>query len=513
DAGPSPVKVTLTASNGTITLNVTAGLTFTSGDGTADATMTFTGTSATIDARMNGMSFTPTANFNGAANLQIITDDQGNTGTGGALSDTDNVAITVNAVNDAPVNSVPGAQSTNEDTAMVFSTGNGNLISISDVDASGSSLQVTLTGTNGMITLAGTSGLTFSAGDGTADATMTFTGKVTKINTALNGLSFAPTANFNGAANLQIVTNDQGNTGAGGALSDTDSVAITVNAVNDAPVNSVPAAQSTNEDTALVFSSGNGNLISISDVDAGASSERVTLTGTNGAITLSGTSGLTFSTGDGTADATMTFTGTMANINTALNGMSFAPNANFFGGASLAITTNDQGNTGSGGALIDSDSVAITVTEVNDAPIASAVAVATNEDTVATGNVLASVTDPDNTDGIVGNEDTLTAVLDAGPTNGSLTLNANGSFTYTPNANYFGSDSFTYHAIDSRGAASNVATVSLTITEVNDAPVAADDVATTNEDNAVSGNVLTNDSDTDNRSEERRVGQRRSSRQ
>src|SRR5439155_11049462 len=96
------------------------------------------------------------------------------------------------------------------------------------------------------------------------------------------------------------------------------------------------------------------------------------------------------------------------------------------------------------------------------------------------------------------NEDTLTAVLDAGPTNGSLTLNADGSFTYTPNANDFGVDCFTYHAIDSRGAASNVATVSLTITEVNDAPVAADDAATTNEDTAVSGNVLTNDYDTDN---------------
>src|SRR5207249_7013188 len=113
------------------------------------------------------------------------------------------------------------------------------------------------------------------------------------------------------------------------ALSDTDNVAITVNAVNDAPVNSVPAAQSTNEDTALVLSSGNGNLISISDVDGGAGSEQVTLTATDGVITLSGTSGLAFATGDGTADATMTFSGTTAAINTALNGLSFAPTADF----------------------------------------------------------------------------------------------------------------------------------------------------------------------------------------
>src|SRR5439155_1292109 len=152
-------------------------------------------------------------------------------------------------------------------------------------------------------------------------------GTVANINTALNGLSFAPTANFNGAANLQLITNDQGNTGSGGALSDTDSVAITVNAVNDAPVNSVPGAQSTNEATALVFSTANGNRITIGDVDGGAGSEQVTLTATNGVITLSGTAGLTFNSGDGTADATMTFTGTIATINARMNGMSFTPTA------------------------------------------------------------------------------------------------------------------------------------------------------------------------------------------
>src|SRR6185295_15759488 len=120
--------------------------------------------------------------------------------------------------------------------------------------------------------------------------------------------------NYNGPASVQIQTEDQGNTGTGGNLSDTDTVNITVNAVNDAPVNSVPGAQSTNEDTALVFSSGAGNLISISD-DAGSSPVQVTLTATNGTITLSGTGGLSFTEGDGTTDVTMTFTGAVANIN------------------------------------------------------------------------------------------------------------------------------------------------------------------------------------------------------
>ena len=67
--------------------------------------------------------------------------------------------------------------------------------------------------------------------------------------------------------------------------------------------------------------------------------------------------------------------------------------------------------------------------------------------------------------------DTLTAVLVSGPAHGTLTLNADGSFTYTPDANYNGSDSFTYKANDG-SADSNVATVSLTVSAVNDAPVA-----------------------------------------
>ncbi|MGE3778958.1 MAG: DUF2341 domain-containing protein, partial [Pirellulaceae bacterium] len=139
------------------------------------------------------------------------------------------------SVNNAPVNSTPGAQTMNEDTTTVFSSGNGNLISVSDVDAGYSAIQVTLTATNGTATLSGLSGLSFSAGDGTADATMTFTGLVTDINTALAGLSFSSTSDFSGSANLQIVTNDLGNSGSGGAKSDTDNIAITINAVNDVP--------------------------------------------------------------------------------------------------------------------------------------------------------------------------------------------------------------------------------------------------------------------------------------
>lgn len=131
--------------------------------------------------------------------------------------------------NQPPVNTVPGAQTTNENTPLVFSAAGGNQISVADADAGNNPLQVTLTATNGTITLSTTAGLTFTAGDGTADATMTFTGSQTAINAALNGLTFNPTPGFSGAAGLQLTTNDQGFSGTGGARSDTDTVAITVN--------------------------------------------------------------------------------------------------------------------------------------------------------------------------------------------------------------------------------------------------------------------------------------------
>src|SRR6185369_13810812 len=98
---------------------------------------------------------------------------------------------------------------------------------------------------------------------------------------------------------------------------------------NDAPVNNVPGPQGTNQNTPLTFSSGNGNQISVADVDAGTSVIQVSLTVTNGTLTLNGVAGLNFAcggcSGDGTADSSMTFQGTISNINTALNGMSFTP--------------------------------------------------------------------------------------------------------------------------------------------------------------------------------------------
>ena len=90
-------------------------------------------------------------------------------------------------------------------------------------------LTVTLTITNGTLTLSGTAGLVFTTGTGAGDTTMTFSGTIANINASLDGLVFAPTTNYNGAATLTVDTSD-------GANSDLDTVAISVLGVNDAPV-------------------------------------------------------------------------------------------------------------------------------------------------------------------------------------------------------------------------------------------------------------------------------------
>ena len=502
DAAAGLVRVSLSVTNGTLTLSGTGGLAFSTGDGAADTSMVFTGTLANINAALNGLAFSPTANASGAALLTLTTNDQGNTGAGGALNDSDSVSITVTAVNDAPVNTVPGAQATSEDTPLVFSGGNGNQIAIADVDAAAGLVRVSLSVTNGTLTLSGTGGLAFSTGDGAADTSMVFTGTLANINAALNGLAFSPTANASGAALLTLTTNDQGNTGAGGALNDSDSVSITVTAVNDAPVNTVPGAQATSEDTPLVFSGGNGNQIAIADVDAAAGLVRVSLSVTNGTLTLSGTGGLAFSTGDGAADTSMVFTGTLANINAALNGLAFSPTANASGAALLTLTTNDQGNTGAGGALNDSDSVSITVTAVNDAPVNTVPgAQATSEDTPlvfsgGNGNQIA-IADVDAAAGLVR--------VSLSVTNGTLTLSGTGGLAFStgdgaadtsmvftgtlaninaalnglafsPTANASGAALLTLTTNDqgntgAGGALNDSDSVSITVTAVNDAPV------------------------------------------
>ncbi|HKY44257.1 MAG TPA: Calx-beta domain-containing protein, partial [Pyrinomonadaceae bacterium] len=171
-------------------------------------------------------------------------------------------------------------------------------------------------------------------------------------------LSYMPASNASGFADITIVLKDGANTTA------SQTFRITVTPVNDAPVNNVPFFPSTIQNTPLVFSTANFNAISVTDVDAGTDAIRVTLTGTHGTFSLGSTAGLTFVTGDGTDDVTMTFTGTIAAINSCLNGSSFKPETGFTSGqegASLQIISDDLGHNGDGGAKSTTTTVSIFV--------------------------------------------------------------------------------------------------------------------------------------------------------
>ncbi len=372
DAGLNAMRVTLSASTGTLTLASTAGLTFTSGDGSADSTMTFQGNIAAINNALNGMDYSPPLILLGNAFINITTSDLGSSGAGGAKTDADTLTIGTAPGNSAPVNSVPATQTMSEDGNLVFSAAGGNGISVADSDAGSGLMKISLQSTNGKLSLSRINGLTFSVGDGNLDPSVTFTGTLADLNNALEGLVFTPNADFSGAPTLNITSNDQGNSGSGGAKTDTSSVNIQVIAVNDAPVNAVPSTQTILEDTPLGFSSANGNAIVVSDVDAGLGTMQATVTATGGVLTLGSKNGIAFLVGDGDADATITFKGKLAKINEALAGLIFIPDADASGQGSIEIITSDEGNNGSGGTRLTGDSFLINITSVNDSPAVNA---------------------------------------------------------------------------------------------------------------------------------------------
>jgi len=368
DSAASDLTVTLEVTQGALTLADAGAVAITAGgDGTA--TMTFTGTVAEIATATATLTYAPAGDYNGADTLTITVNDGGATGSGGGGDVSDTVDITVNAVNDDPTITVPGAQTVDEDATLTLSDGEGNAINVADVDAAAADVQVTLAVDEGALTMADTTGLTDVTGDGTA--TVVLTGSVAAINTALDaGVGYDAAAHYNGADTLTVTVNDLGATGSGGGGDVSDTVAITVTALNDDPVILLPGAQTVDEDESLVFSTGNGNAITVGDVDSAASDLAVTLEAAQGTLTLADAGAVTITAGgDGTA--TMTFTGTIAEIATALATLTYAPTGDYNGADTLTVTVNDGGATGAGGGGDVSDTVDITVAAVNDAPTIS----------------------------------------------------------------------------------------------------------------------------------------------
>lgn len=459
DEGTGLIEFGLMATNGTLTLSSVGGLTFSMGDGAGDTDIVFTSTPANANAALNGLMFTPHADFNGTASIRVVTSDLANAGAGGELIDDDTVLIDVRAINDRPVGT-QDQHTIDEDTTLTVGVASGVLANDYDVDLD--SLIAVLE-------------------SGPSHGTLVLNSN--------GSFSYTPNQHFNGSDSFTYSAFD------GLAASVAITVAITVEAVNDAPLNAVPTLPSANEDTDLVFSTTNGNAIQVSDVDASPGTVGVRLTTWNGSLSLSTTSGLTFAIGTGSGDRDVVFAGSIVQVNAALNGLRFSPDRDFNSTTSLRIETRDFGNTGSNGELLDLDTISIEVIAVNDQPVAVNDRYSIDEDNTlsvsAQLGVLANDSDVD--------FDHLDAVLVAGPQNGTLALNADGSFEYLPSLDFNGSDSFTYRATDGR-LASSLVTVTLTVNPVNDVVVPQPDVYNVDQMATLvvdTNGVLANDFDVD----------------
>ncbi len=469
DAGAGTVSVTLSVDAGALTAGAAGGVTV-SGSGTGSITLS--GSLADINAYLAGASrptFTPAANATASVTLTMTTSDNGNTG-GPALVDIDTSTITITPVNDAPA----GADNTvtiGEDTSFTFTAAD---FGFSDPNDSPNntlaSVVITTIPANGVLSLGGTP---VTAGQ-----------VITAANIA--NLTWTPAANTNGAALASFTFQVRDNGGGTNGGQDTDlspnTFTFNVTATNDAPVNTLPVSYGVNEDNALGLTG-----LQVSDVDAG--NGLVTVTLNVGSGTLSALAGSSVAV-SGSGSGTLVLTGTVADLNAYLASASrptFNPATNFNGPVTLTMTTNDGGNTGTGGALTDTDTATITVAPVNDAPVASNAAIETNEDTQFLGN-LPAATDVDG--------DTLTYGAGAtAPAHGTVTINADGSYTYTPGADYSGPDTFTYTVSD--GTVAVEYTVTVTVNPLNDAPVAVDDGAQTDANTAANVNIIGNDTDAD----------------
>ncbi len=235
------------------------------------------------------------------------------------------------------------------------------------------------------------------------------------------------------------------------------SFTITITAVNDAPV-AANDSWSIAEDSLLSVAT-SGVLSNDLDVDGDTLAAHIVTAPVHGSITLN-------------ADGSFVYT----------------PSANYNGADSFTYVAND--------GLLDSAvaTVSIVVTSVNDAPVAVNDTYTIAEDLSLVIGLPGLLVNDSDVDG-----DALTTSLVTGPSHGTLVLNADGSFSYTPSSNYNGADSFSYIASDGK-LNSSTASVALTVTAVNDAPVAVNDTYSVNAGvvlTITAPGVLANDTDVD----------------
>ncbi|WP_228307888.1 tandem-95 repeat protein [Priestia sp. J2] len=350
----------------------------------------------TIDSDTGIFTYTPNANFTGSdAFVVYITDNLG----GNATS---SVIVTVIPINDPPI--VPNYQlTTNEDTSVT------SMVIATDIDGNPLTYSLQNAPVNGI------------------------------VNVSLDGMyTYTPNADFNGIDQFTVLVSD----GQGGTAIST--ITITILPVNDPPVGPNEITIVTPEETPVT------SQIVATDPDGGVLTYALQDPPTNGVALVNG-------------DGTFTYT----------------PNENYTGNDTFTVLISDPS-----GAFIVTN-VLVTVTPVNDAPVVPDYAFVINEDTSLNSQVVATDVD--------GNS--LTYGLLAVPANGTVVVNPDGSYSYTPNENYNGVDSFSVVVSDGQGGTA-ISTITITILPVNDPPVGPNEITiVTPEETPVTSQIVATDPD------------------
>jgi VCBS repeat-containing protein len=387
DADNTTTTVTLSVPAGTLGLQSSTGLTFIQGAASGSSTVTISGTIANVNAALNGLIYTPVGDAYSTAaapiNLTVTAVDA-------ALgTSTSTVALVLAPVTDTVTDTVVTKQS----TPASF-----NVLANDNFSNAGRIVTGFSAPAHGVVTI-----------------------------DAQGNAIYTPTAGYSGADSFTYTVTS------GGSV-ETGTVNVTT-LLNYAPTITAPSAtQVFNEDATRVFSSANGNAITVADANNDVLT--VTVASTHGTLTLGQTTGLTFISGDGVADASMVVRGTAAAINAALNGLQFIPVPDYNGSALVSVQASD------GIVAVQSASVALSLTAVTDGvadsvstgPLAPVTFSPLTNDTFAAGAVVTSISSPGH----------------------GLAVLLNNTITYTPGLGYTGNDSFTY-TVTSGGVTETVA--------------------------------------------------------
>jgi VCBS repeat-containing protein len=428
DAGTGILRMTLNVTQGYVSVGLgDSGAWIVSGN--ASDTVVLEGDSTALNNLITGAStgfvrYVPNVDEpNATTTFTVTVNDQGNTGidpglTGDESSEEHSASVLINvtAVNDAPVG-IDKSIAVTEDIAYTFTLAD---FAFSDVENHGL-LRV-------IFTTLPTSGNLLYAGNPITVAGST----VTRADIQSGIVTYSPATNANGN-NLTSFTfqiQDDGGTANGGVDTDPSPNTITINVspVNDAPVTTPVTLTSIAEDSGPRLITQAELLVNASDVEGDS------LTATN--LAISAGNGSLVDNGDGT--------------------WTYTPALNDNTSVSLSYNVTD-------GSLAVAGSASLDITPVNDAgTFGGDVSATTNEDTATTG----TVTFVDTADGFT----TPNFTINTAATNGTATINAAGNWTYTPNANFNGADSFTVQVIDDDGHV-ETQVIAISVTAVNDAPI------------------------------------------